>query len=317
MVKNMVRPQEAAPGRKWASCRRNQVGSVAAAFLLLILASACSNGHPPAEAGPRGEAASKDYEDWDAAKFDERSNIIDNEWMPMKPGMRWVWEGTSVDDGETLPHRIEIHVTDLTKVIGGVRSAVTWDLDYSQDELVEAELAFFAQDKDGTVWRMGEYPEEYEEGEFVVAPTWVHGFEDAVAGIMMMAQPALGSRSYAQGWGPKVDWTDRGKVHQMGEKITVPFGVYEDVLVIDETSKSEPDAHQLKYYARGVGNIAVGWIGEADPNKETLKLVKFETMSPEKLAEVRAEALKLEAHGYKVSKKVYALTSPLEVAGTD
>ena len=29
------------------------------------------------------------------------------------------------DDGTAVPHRVVIHVTDLTKVIGGVRAAVT------------------------------------------------------------------------------------------------------------------------------------------------------------------------------------------------
>ena len=63
---------------------------------------------------------------------------------------------------QRVPHRFVMNVTDLTKVIGGVRSVVTWDLDYTDGELVEAELAFFAQDKEGNVWRMGEYPEEYD-----------------------------------------------------------------------------------------------------------------------------------------------------------
>lgn len=46
-----------------------------------------------------------------------------------------------------VPHRVEIHFTDLTKVIGGIRSTVTWDLDLADGELVEAELAFFARTK--------------------------------------------------------------------------------------------------------------------------------------------------------------------------
>ncbi len=35
---------------------------------------------------------------------------------------------------------------------------------------------------------------------------------------------------------------------------------------------SVPGAFQLKYYARGVGNISIGWTGD-DPNKETMDLV--------------------------------------------
>jgi hypothetical protein len=49
---------------------------------------------------------------------------------------------------------------------------VVWERDYSDGQEVEAELAFFAQDKDGNLWHMGEYPEEYEGGEFEKAPGW-------------------------------------------------------------------------------------------------------------------------------------------------
>jgi hypothetical protein len=159
---------------------------------------------------------------------------------------------------------------------------------------------------------MGEYPEEYEDGEFVTAPTWIHGFQDARAGIMMPAAPQPGTPSYAEGWGPAVDWTDRGQVDQVGQETCVPVDCYKDVLVIAETSHSEPDAQQLKYYARGVGNVRVGWRGEGEKTKETLELVKIEHLSPSALAEARAKALELEKHAYEVSKDVYAHTRPAE-----
>jgi len=255
----------------------------------------------------------KKFEDFNPNNF-AHSTQIDNEWMPMKPGTRYVYEGTTIeDDGAAVPHRVIINVTDLTKMIGGIRSVVSWDLDYSDGELVEAELAFFAQDNNGNVWRMGEYPEEYEdEGQFVAAPTWIHGFEEARAGIMMQGKPEVGTPSYAQGWGPAVDWTDRGQVDQMGVETTVPAGQYKDVLVIAETSASEPDAQQLKYYARGVGNVNVGWRGVGEKTKETLELTKIEQLDAKTMAEIRAGALKLEKSAYKNSKNVYAHTPPAE-----
>ncbi len=258
--------------------------------------------------------AAKLFEDFDPNNF-SRSTPVDNPWMPLTPGTRLTYEGTTIeDDGTAVPHRIVINVTDLTKAIGGVRSAVTWDLDYSDDELVEAELAFFAQDDDGRVWRMGEYPEVYEDGKFIEAPAWIHGFEDARAGVMMQADPQTGTPSYAQGWGPAVGWTDRGQVDQLGQQTCVPVACYEDVLVIAETSQAEPDAQQLKYYARDVGNVRVGWRGGGEKTKETLELVKIEQLSQDELAEARAEALKLEQHAYEVSKEVYGQTPPAEQA---
>jgi hypothetical protein len=251
-------------------------------------------------------------ETFDPANYD-KSTQIDNPWMPLKPGMRFTYNGNTVeDDGTVVPHRIVINVTDLTKVIGGVRSLITWDLDYSDGELVEAELAFFAQDKSGNVWRMGEYPEEYEEGKFIAAPAWIHGFENARAGIMMQANPQPNTASYSQGWGPAVNWTDRGKVDKVGQKTIVAAGKYDDVVVIAETSAAEPDAEQLKYFARGVGNVRVGWRGEGEKTKETLELSKVEMLDAKAMAEVRTEALKMEKNAYQRSKNVYAQTPKAE-----
>lgn len=86
---------------------------------------------------------------------------------------------------------------------------------------------------------------------------------------------------------------------------------YEDVLVIEEFSKEEPGAFQLKYYAPSVGNVRVGWKGD-DPSKETLELFAVGRLSAAGLANARAEALRQEKRGYRVSKDVYARTSPAE-----
>lgn len=257
-----------------------------------------------------GQTQEKDFEDFDAKNF-SRPTDVNNIWLPLKPGTRLLFVGTTIEDGEALPHRVQFTVTDLTKVINGVRAVVCWDQDFSEDELVETEIIFFAQDDDGNVWHLGEYPEEYEDGKFVDAPCWIAGVGDGKAGIMMQADPKLGMPSYSEGWSPSVEWTDRGIVDQMGLKIKVPAGSYEDVLVIAEYSKTEPNAFQLKYYARGVGNIRVGWRGE-DATKEDLELVKIEQLAPKALSEARDEALKLEKRAYKISKEVYAHTSSME-----
>ena len=253
-------------------------------------------------------------EAFDARRF-TRSTQIDNPWLPLQPGTRFTFEGTTVeDDGKVVPHRFVFHVTDLTKLIAGVRARVTWDLDYQDGELVEAELAFYAQDSSGTVWYLGEYPEEYEDGKFVAAHPWIQGIADARAGIMLAAQPRLGTPSYAEGWGPAVGWTDRGQVDQTGQKTCVPTGCYEDVLVIAETSAEEPNAQQLKYYARGVGNVRVGWRGAGEKTKETLELTRIERLDAAALAQVRARAVELERSAYRRSPTVYIHTPPAEAA---
>ena len=98
----------------------------------------------------------------------------------------------------------------------------------------------------------------------------------------------------------------------MGQKTCVPLRCYEDVLVIAETSKAEPDAQQLKYYARGVGKVRVGWRGQGEKLQEVLELTELSQLGPEALSTAREAALKLERSAYNVSKEVYGETSPAE-----
>jgi len=246
--------------------------------------------------------------DIDPSSFSNPTDI-DNEWWPLKPGMQYVYEGYTVeDDGEKLPHRIVATVTDLTKVINGVRTVVLYDLDIKDDQLEEAELAFKAQDDEGNVWHLGEYTEVYSGDEFVGGKMWAVGhLKGARAGIQMKATPKLGEPSYSQGLAPPpYNWTDRGRVAKMGQKTTTASGKYEDVLVTEEFNNEEPGAIQLKYYARGVGNVRIGWAGE-DKIKETMELVKVIKLDGKALAKARAAAMQLETRAY-----VYGLTPPAE-----
>src|SRR5918996_4188358 len=254
------------------------------------------------------EESGNELADFDPDNFDDPTTI-DNKWFPLKPGTQFVYEGFTVDEnGEEIPHEIVFTVTDLTKEIGGVQTVVILENDFSDGELEESELAFFAQDNDGNVWHLGQYSETYdpETGEFIGGKAFlVDHPEGARAGIMMLAAPKLGTPSYSQGFAPPpFNFTDRGEVFETGQQISVPFGDFDDVLVIKETSQEEPDAFQLKYYAASVGNIRIG--GE-DPSKETLELVDVVELSEDALAEVRAEALALETRA-----NVYGSAPPAE-----
>ena len=215
----------------------------------------------------------------DPANF-TKPTVVDNEWMPLKPGTQYVYEGHTIEDGKKTPHRVVYTVTDLTKVINGVTVVVVWDRDFEDDELIETELTFFAQDDDGNVWHFGQHREVYDEIEFVGGRTWIVGNpEGSKAGIMMKANPTVGGASYSQGYAPApFNWTDRARLLKMGQKLKTSFGTFDDVLVTEEFNEEEPNAFQLKYYARGVGNVAIGWKGE-DENKETLELVEVKGAS--------------------------------------
>jgi hypothetical protein len=237
---------------------------------------------------------------------------VDNKFFPLVPGRQSITVGEVNVEEDRVDHHVVFTVTDLTKVIDGVTAVVVVEQDYREDELVEAELAFFAEDDGGTVWLLGEYPEEYEEGVFVEAPSWLAGMNDAQAGIIMPADPRYGDRSYSEGWGPEVGWTDRGRVLETGSRTCVPAGCYDGVLVIDEFNRDEPDAHQLKYYAAGVGGVRVGWAGALEADQEVLELASTTMLDAEDMATVRRTAFALEAHGFEVLPDLYGKTAPLE-----
>jgi hypothetical protein len=291
--------------------RRARVLYAAATLLLVLLASACGTDKPRQAVGATSVTIKVATEkDFDRDRFSEPTTI-DNPWFPLKPGTQFVYEGSAIADDRRIHRRVVFTVTDLTKVVNGVRTLVAWDRDYNDGQLVEPELVFFAQDDDGNVWTLGQYPEEYEDGELVKTPAWIAGVEGARAGIVMRAEPSTGTSDYSQGWGPKVEYADRAKVHEMVQETCVAFGCYQDVLVTDEWDAADPAARQRKYYARGVGNIRVGWAGQ-DEEQEVLALVNLVQLSPQAIAEVRGEVLKLERRAYKRSKHVYGRTPPAE-----
>jgi hypothetical protein len=279
---------------------------LAAVGASLALAACGSNNESRSETGTDKE--------FDRNRFSDPTKI-DNEWYPLVPGTRFVYEGRSNRGRGRLPHRVITTVTDLTKVIDGVRTVVLWDRDINGGKLLEGELAFQAQDDDGNVWNFGEYPEEYDEhGKFDEAPdTWLSGVEGARPGILMRGDPKTGTPSYRQGWAPKIEFGDRARVYKTGVRNCVPVGCDEDVLVTDETNPFEPaDGHQLKYYASDVGNTRAEPRGGKE--KEVLVLIDVRRLTPDELAKVRREALVLDRRAYRTRKAVYGRTEPAKRA---
>ncbi|MDH3295567.1 MAG: hypothetical protein OER95_14705 [Acidimicrobiia bacterium] len=250
------------------------------------------------------------FEDFSGATF-SNPTVIDNQYLPFLPGNRLVLSGVTVDEGEELDHQIRYVVTDLTKEILGVETVVVWIEDYSDDELVEVEIAFYAQDDSGNVWFFGEHPEEYEDEELIDAPTWIAGVEGAYPGIVMYADPQTGGSPYFQGWGPSVEWSDFARVESVDEEICVEMDCFASSITIAESSLEEEDIFQLKMYAPGVGNIKVDFRGD-DETQEQLEVVDHGSISDSDLAEFNALAKALEASAYDVSADVYGETTPME-----
>ena len=271
-------------------------------FFANSVAASADDGRPP----PCNTAAQ-----FDPANFPNPPKI-DNQWDPRTPGTQFILSGEADGGGGLLPHQVVSTVTDLTKMINGVRVVVILEEDINEGEVQESELAFHAQDNAGHLWSLGEYVEGYEDGEFSGAPdTWISGLDKAVPGNIMLADPQLGTPEYLQGWSPDIEFSDCAKVYKMQEQTCVPLGCYENVMITDERNSLEAErGHQRRYYAPGVGNVRVGFVD--DPEGETLVLVGVNQLSPDELARARQDALKLEKHAYRISD-LYRQTSPIEV----
>jgi hypothetical protein len=302
--------------------RRRFVVSVAAASLLAISASACSgedtasgneSGATTSEATPASQISwdSLSADDFDRSLFDETSATLDNEWLSLDVGERFIWNGSTVEEGERIPRRIVMTVMDMTKKVNGINARVAWDRDFRDGKLLETELVFFAQDKGGNVWHLGQYVELYdEEGVFEGGQAWMVGhLAGAKAGIHMRVQPKVGS-VYSMGFAPPpYFWHDVSKTESIAKRTCGPKKCWKDILLIDEFEPSKPGAHQLKYYARGIGNVRVGWRG-TDPDHEVLFLDKVVLLDSAAMAKAREAVRAHEERAY-----VYGSTQPAEALG--
>ena len=235
---------------------------------------------------------------------------VDNKWSPLEPGTQMIMEGVANRTGELLHHQVIFTVTEVTKVIDGVRTVVLWDRDINEGKLVEAELAFKAQDDSGNVWNLGEYPEEFENGEFLGAPsTWISGLGQADGGLLMEGNPKVDPTYYMQGLVPPIDFLDCARAVKVGERKCTPMDCYKSVHVTHERAPLEPaEGIHRKYYAAGVGNVLVNAI-ENDPEGETLVLSQIVKLSPEALKQANQEALNLDRRAYR-NVPQYRRTTP-------
>ena len=268
-------------------------GLVALAALSLPEAQAH---HVPS--GPDYQATEKDFA---VQHFSANSINVTNKFLPVAPGTTFTLRGTVGANA----HEVVFTVTELTKVINGVRTQVLWDRDFDGGELLEEELAFWSQDDFGNVWLMGEYPEEHEGGSVSAPSTWLAGAQNAKAGILMRANPKANTSQYKQGEAPAVEFLDVAKVFAVNQRTTVPTGTFDGVLVIEEQDpNNQPqDGRQYKYHAPDVGIIQV--TAKGGDNPETLVATEHRVLTTAELAEANARALELDRRAYKMVPAAY------------
>jgi hypothetical protein len=202
----------------------------------------------------------------DPADFTTR---ITNPYWPMRVGSRWVYRET---DSEGTRQKVVVTVTPRTKLIAnGVRARVVRDVVTEKGVSVEVTDDWYAQDRAGNVWYLGEATTEYEDGKPVSTDgSFEAGVDGAQAGVIMPARPRPGLR-YRQEY-YKGEAEDRARIVSLPEQAEVPAGHYRRVLMTRDVNPLKPRVLEFKLYARGVGPVlAVSVSGGSDREE----LVRF------------------------------------------
>jgi hypothetical protein len=177
-------------------------------------------------------------------------DVIDNPYLPLKPGSTFIYEGITEDGNE---HE-EFQVTHQTKVILGVTCIGVRDISTVDGAKKEDTMDWFAQDRSGNVWYFGELAQQFQNGKIVgTEGSWTAGVDGAKPGIIMKAAPKVGD-IYRQEFAPGIA-EDMGRVLGLNKSVTVPTGSFRNCLVTKDYSPLEPDAVEQKFYAPGVGQV--------------------------------------------------------------
>ena len=267
--------------------RRIPIIAIAAALVILFTAGCNSNDSANAGAdqsqggaesdGTRDLPQGAEPVDLDPKDFTTR---IDNLYWPMDPGTRWTYRETD-EEGAML--KVVVTVSDQTKKIAnGVTARVVRDTVTEDGELIEDTFDWYAQDKEGNIWYLGEDTAEFENGELVAKEgSFEAGVDGAMPGIIMPADPRDGMQ-YRQEY-YKGEAEDNGEILSTDEMAQVPFGQYDNALLTKDTITIEPNVLEYKLYAKGVGPVLTLGVSGGPGSRE--ELINLDTASQKETEE--------------------------------
>ena len=202
---------------------------------------------------------------FDPANFDPAA-AIDNPYLSLAPGFSREVSGQIAEDEGDLGTEVSVQTYDgAGPLIAEVQTTLILDRSFIDGMLVEEAHDFFAQDRAGNVWYLGEdvINLTYDDEDRVIAVdthgTWRAGVDGAEPGFAMPAAPQVGM-VYFQEHAPANEALDVGEILSLEGQIEGPLSSYDKVLAVFETSQIEPDLREVKFYAEGVGLVRV-WEG--------------------------------------------------------
>ena len=175
---------------------------------------------------------------------------VTNAYFPLPVGRTLVYTG--IKDGQT--QRDTVTITNETKTILGVQTTVIRDVADHDGTLLERTDDWYAQDKQGNVWYLGEDTAAFgKNGKVDTSGSWQGGVNGAVPGIIMEADPQIPNayrQEFLAGQAEDTAW-----VVDLGGTVTVPYGKVRNVLTSLEATVLDPGAYDQKVYGPGLGII--------------------------------------------------------------
>ncbi len=203
----------------------------------------------------------------DAAQL---SHAIENPYVAFARIKRAVYEGKELDaeTGKATAIRVISTVRDEPETVAGVKATAVDVADYEDGEVTERTVDYYAQDRSGAVYYLGEQVADLQDGKVVGHHgAWMAGQKGAHAGLFMTAIPRVGD-AFQQERAPGVA-QDQSRVVGVGLTVTVPAGTFKDCI---ETEDSDPitKTSQRKIYCKGKGLV------RESSKSETIELVELE-----------------------------------------
>ncbi len=192
---------------------------------------------------------------------------VDNPYFPLVPGKVLVYTGSK--DGK--PALDIVAASARTAVIDGVTARVVEDRLYLANRLEERTTDYYAQDRCGNVWYLGEDTATLDRHGHVTSTegSFHAGVDGAEPGVFMQAHPRVGRRfrqEWYRGQAEDIFW-----VAALSVPVRVPAGSFPDALRTSEKTALEPGVLDEKHYVRGIGEVDEAAVSGP---RETLRLVE-------------------------------------------
>ena len=262
---------------------RRRIQAFAAALIMLFAAGCGANENAASDQKGKGSGSAQGLpQGADPVNLDPKTftTRIDNPYWPMDPGTRWTYRET---DQEGARLEVVVTVSDQTeRIANGVTARIVRDTVTEDGEIVEDTFDWYAQDKDGNIWYLGENTAEFEKGKVVTKEgSFEAGVDGALPGIIMPSDPKDGMQYRQEYYKGKAE--DNGEVLSTDEMAQSPFGHFDNALLTKDTISIEPNVLEYKLYAKGIGPVLTLGVSGGPGSRE--ELIDLDTASHKETAE--------------------------------